>query len=48
MKSRKSEFAKEALRAKRAYEAYQLMRVARGEGIDLQARVLLVPQKVKQ
>ena len=47
MKPRQSEAAKEALRAKRAYEAYQWMRVARGEGIDLQARVLLVPVKVK-
>ena len=47
MKPRKSEFAKESLRAKRAYEAYQWLRIANKLPPDLQARVLLVPVKVK-
>lgn len=48
MKPRQSEAAKEALRARRAYEAYQWLRIANGLPPDPLAGVLLVPQKVKQ
>jgi len=48
MKPRPSEFTREALRARRAYEAYQWLRIANGLPPDLKAAVLLVPQKVKQ
>jgi len=47
MKPRQSEAAKEALRARRAYEAYQWLRIANHLPPDLQARALLVPVKVK-
>lgn len=47
MKPRQSEAAKEALRARRAYEAYQWLRIANGLPPDKKAAVLLVPQRVK-
>lgn len=44
---KRTAWAVEALKARRAYTAYQLLRFAAGKPLDRGAKALLIPARVK-